>query len=509
MQPSLILDNAAVVDVERGTSRLGSVAIEGDTIRALGSPAQIAPLKDRAGEVLDLTGKTLVPGFNDAHSHLVETGVFQAETGLREVESIADIQDLVRRWAGEQPAGTLLRGWGLQENLLRELRLPTKDELDTVAPDHYVQLIRDDGHASVVNSKLLDCLGFTAETPGADAEGGEPTGVLRARAQGTASKKVAVLEDPAMREQALDVAAREALRVGLTTVQVLEGSDETTGDEYAELVDRMAALPIHTVPWWQTTDLAKIESAGLPRVGGCITLDGAPGSYTGALFEPYSDRPDTNGLLYFDDDELNEFVLDAHRRGCQIALHATCQRAIEQGLQAYESALDAHPKDDHRLRLEHVYGLTTPDQFERMGRRGIVCSTQPAFLHYRMAMYHARFGERWRGIHPHRLALEHGATIAGGSDSPVTPLGPLLGIHCAVNHPAEEQRVDAAEALRWFTCNAAYAAFEEGAKGTITPGKLADLAVLGRNILTEDAAAIKDIPVLMTIVAGQVKYRAD
>jgi predicted amidohydrolase YtcJ len=151
--------------------------------------------------------------------------------------------------------------------------------------------------------------------------------------------------------------------------------------------------------------------------------------------------------------------------------------------------------------------MPTAEQFERMGRRGIICSTQPAFLHYRLDMYRRRFGERWRQVHPHRTALEHGVIIAGGSDSPVTPLYPLLGIHCAVNHPIAAQRVAAAEALRWFTVNAAYAACEENDKGTIAPGKLADLTVLGSDVLTCDPATIKDIAVEATIVAGKVQYR--
>lgn len=506
---NLILRNATVVDVEAGMSSIASIAIQDSRIRAVGPVNEIAVLEEEGFQVVDLTGKTVVPGFIDAHAHLTPTGFSLTEIDVRDARSVQDIKDLVAARAATQRPSTLVRGWGLQEHLLAEKRFPTKEELDAVAPDHFVRIFREDGHSSVVNSKALHYLGYDANTPGVDAAGGEPTGVLRAEAQARADPRFRELETREMRERGLRAAANHALRVGLTTIHTLEGSDTLPHEEVLEVAAILPTLPLHSVMWYQTTLFERVEELQLPRIGGCIMVDGAPGSYTGALFEPYSDRPDTCGTLYFTDEGLNAFVLEAHRRGYQIALHATCQRAVEQALIAYERALDTEPRNDHRLRIEHAYGLPTEGQFQRMAERRIIWSTQPAFLQYRMEMYYARFGPRWRHVHPHRLALAHGVTIAGGSDSFVTPLYPLLGIHCAVNHPVEEQRVGVREALRWFTCNAAYAAFEEDIKGTITPGKLADLTVLKRDILRENALTIKDIPVSMTIVAGAIRYAAE
>jgi len=505
----LILDNSNIVDVANGISTTGSIAIEGGRLQAIGSREEIAAMRTSGTRIVDLTSKTVVPGFIDSHAHLSATGLSLIELDFREARSVSEVQDMVRARAAQQPPGTLLRGWNLYENLLQETRFPTRYELDAVAPDHYVRLFREDGHSSVVNTKLLEHLGYDVGTPGADVTEGELTGVLRAAAQMKAGVPVRELETMQMREEAMRAAGQRALEVGLTTVQTLEGSDQLPHEEYQVAAELALKLPIHALMWYQTTYFERLEGTGLPRIGGCIMLDGAPGSYTGALFDPYSDNPSTNGVLYFEDEEINAFVLEAHRRGYQIAVHATCQRAVEQAIRAYEQALDAFPKEDHRLRIEHGYGMPTPGQFERMGRRGIVLSTQPAFLHYRMDMYYKRFGSRWRGVHPHRLALNHGITIAGGSDSFVTPLYPLLGIHCAVNHPVEEQRVGVREALRWFTINGAYSAFEEEIKGTIAHGKLADLTVLERNILTENALTIKDIPVVMTIVGGRIQYSAE
>jgi predicted amidohydrolase YtcJ len=502
----LILEHTNIINVERGSSATESIAIEGELIQAAGPDNDIAALRSDGTHVINLTGKTVVPGFIDSHAHLAATGLSLIELDLREARSVREVQDLVAGRAVEQPVDTLLRGWNLYENLLCENRFPTRHELDAVAPDHYVRIFREDGHSSVVNTKMLEHLGYDTETPGADVVDGELTGVLRADAQKNAGPRVRELETMEMREQAMRAAGQRALEVGLTTVQTLEGSDTMPHEEYLMAARLTPTLPVHTVMWYQTTYFQRLEGLDLPRIGGCIMLDGAPGSYTGALFGPYSDNPTTTGVLYFADEDINGFVLEAHHRGYQIAVHATCQRAIEQAIRAYEKALDAYPKEDHRMRIEHGYGLPTADQFERMGKRGIILSTQPAFLHYRMDMYYKRFGPRWRQVHPHRLALDHGVTIAGGSDSFVTPLYPLLGIHCAVNHPVEEQRVGVREALRWFTINGAFAAFEEDNKGTITPGKLADLTVLERDILTENALTIKDIPVVMTIVGGKIHY---
>ncbi len=507
MQPAdLVLKNGNVVDVIRGTSGVASIAVVGERIAAVGPYDSLAPLTALTTRVVDLTGKTVVPGFIDAHAHLVATGLSLQELDLSEAQTVRDILDLVAAKAKELPEETLLRGWGIQENLLAENRFPTKEELDAVAPRHYVRLMRSDGHSSVVNTKMLRYLGYTAATPDVEVRGGEPTGVIRATAQANADPLTGKLETPAMRRAAMRAAAERALQVGLTTVHTLEGSKQRPHEEFLEAMEVAATLPIRTVLWYQTPDIPRVQSTGLPRIGGCIMVDGAPGSWTGALFEPYSDRPDTRGVLYFTDEAIESFVLEAHRLGYQIAMHATCQRAVEQALRAYEKALAAYPRPDHRMRIEHGYGMPTRSQLERMAQHGIIWSTQPAFLHFRMDMYYRRFGDRWREVHPHRTALDCGVAIAGGSDSFVTPLWPLLGIHCAVNHPVEEQRVGVREALRWFTINAAFAAFEETDKGTIEAGKLADLTVLGRNILLENALTIKDIPVEMTIVGGQIRY---
>jgi len=462
---TLILAGANIVDVERGSSSIGSIAVHGERIHAVGTVDEIAALTGPETRVIDLSGTTVVPGFIDAHAHLVVTGLSLIEIDLREAQTVADIQDLVSSRATSQPRDTLIQGWGLQEHLLQEKRFPTRQELDSVA-----------------------------------------TGVLRAQAQARIDPLVLDLEAPGQREQGMLAASQRAVEVGLTTVHSLEGSDQLPHECFLNAAELLSSMPIHVVLWYQTTLFERVEDVGLPRIGGCIMVDGAPGSHTGALFEPYSDEPSSSGTLYFSDEDINSFVLEAHRRGYQIALHATCQRAVEQALVAYEKALDAYPKADHRLRIEHGYGMPTAEQFERMGNLGIILSTQPAFLHYRMDMYYERFGPRWREVHPHRLALDHGVTIAGGSDSFVSPLYPLLGIHCAVNHPVEDQRVGVREALRWFTCNAAYAGFEDELKGTIASGKAADLTVLGEDILSANALTIKDIPILMTIVNGEVKY---
>jgi predicted amidohydrolase YtcJ len=503
----LILTNASIVDVVRGESRHGSIAVSGERILAVGADDSISRLGGGETEVIDLAGQTVVPGLIDAHVHFAWAGQSLFDLDLTPARCVRDVLDLLGARARSQAPGTLLRGWGLQDNPQGENRLPNRAELDSVAPDHFVRLTRDDGHASVVNTKTLEYLDYPADKPGLEMVGASPTGVLRKQANYETDARVLPLEPPELVEKAVEAASQQALRVGLTTVHALEGFDDIPHEATAQLAEALTRMPVRTVLWYQTTDVRRAEQLQLRRIGGCIMLDGAPGSHTGALFEPYSDKPTTRGELFFSDEAIRAFVLSAHERGMQVALHATSERAIEQCLNTYESVLEACPRADHRMRLEHGYGLPSVAQLERMARLEVILSTQPAFLNpTRLAMYRMRWGDRWRKSHPHATALRCGVRIAGGSDASVTPMNPLSGIWHAVNHPVEDQRVGVREALRWFTINAAYSGFEEKDKGTIEAGKLADLTVLGRNILTENALTIREIPVVMTIVGGQVRF---
>lgn len=317
-EATLFLRGGNIVDVVTGTGRIGDIAVQGTRIVAVGADDELRPLLGPATAVVDLAGKTVLPGLIDAHVHLVGTGLAMQELDLDGTRSVAEVLALIEAEADRQPPNSLLRGWRLQENLLAENRFPTRRELDGVAPRHYVQLVRADGHSSVVNSMTLRYLGYGPQLADVEADGGEPTGVLRAEPHYRSMSTMARLEQPGVRREAIRKACVEALRVGLTSLQCLEGGIFFLEEDVLDLVAGAQELPVHTLVWYQTTDIARVKELGLPRIGGCILVDGAPGSHTGALFEPYADNPSTNGLLYFADDDLSAFVLAAHREGFPI-----------------------------------------------------------------------------------------------------------------------------------------------------------------------------------------------
>jgi hypothetical protein len=255
-------------------------------------------------------------------------------------------------------------------------------------------------------------------------------------------------------------------------------------------------------------NLSEVFALGLPRVGGCICSDGAFEAHTAALFEPYFDEPDNYGALTYPQEVMDQFILNAHRSGLQIAVHCEAERSIEQVLWAMEKALKAHPRTDHRHRIEH-FELPTPNQIDRLARAGIIASMQPAFIpafigQEDMAVYASLLGRpRLRWVHPYRTILAHGIPISGGSDSPVTEFNPLSGIKAAVLHPNREERVNLRQALEMFTVSAAYSAFEEKEKGSLVPGKLADLTVLAEDPYTVTPEKIDAIKIADVFVAGR------
>jgi hypothetical protein len=319
------------------------------------------------------------------------------------------------------------------------------------------------------------------------------------------------------RRRALRRGAQMALEVGISTVHALEGgSPDGRGwlpqRDVEVLLDEQAALACHTVVYFQSTDLAQAQRWALPRIGGCIWVDGSYFEHTAALFEPYADVSGGCGCLYFAAAELNRFVLDAHRAGMQLSLHAIGDAAIEQVIDAYEEALRADPRRDHRHRIEH-FSLPTPAQIERVASLGIALGMQPNFAQHPPADHNVRSPleqllgtPRYRRRHPYRQIVDAGILVAGGSDADPMPMGPLTGVERLASHPEPERRLSVMEALRLYTLNAARIGFEEHEKGSLSPGKLADLVVLGRDPLREPVESIATIPVDMTFVAGHAAF---
>jgi len=389
---------------------------------------------------------------------------------------------------------------------------PIIEMLDAVVPDRPVYLIGASGHSSAANTHALELIALPEDTPGLlRDENGKPNGLLTNVANSEARSGLSEhlgLEEKA--EAMIPATIKKAHSVGITTIHALEG---TPGGESDELVGNFWAaipnLPLRFVLYYQTLDVDRVVELGLPRIGGCIMLDGDLGPRTAALSEPYIDDPDCYGTLYYSQEEMDAFILEAHKQGLQIALHAVGDAAIEQALDGYEAALDAHPRADHRHRIEHCT-VMREDQILRAQRLGVALAIQPPFnIYWPQEENIPSLGEaRARMVDAVRTLMRPGLLVAGGSDSFVTPLGPMIGVHAAVNHSNPMERVSVHEALQLYTINAAWIGFQEDDRGSLEVGKLGDLVVLGKDPYQIDPRTIKDIPVEMTVIGGNIVYQS-
>jgi predicted amidohydrolase YtcJ len=462
-----------------------------------------------ARKQVDLGGRVVVPGFVDAHTHFFQTGIDAMHVDLAGVADLAELGD--RLHEESRPGG---RAWvfanGFEEESLADAARLTRAELDDVHPRRPVWVNRVDYHSAVVNSAALRRLRIPLGTQGLVlGDDGRPTGILRGEAYFHAKQLVTRSYPVSARDKAIRAAVSMMVPRGITAVHALEGGP-LFGDEGVQAVLRhMDRLPIDVTLFLQEKNPVFAERLGFRHMGGCILIDGSIGSYTAAVDAPYPGEGNERGRLYETARSLRGFVQSVHARDGQLAFHAIGARAIEVVLDTYAAVLDRSPRYDHRHRIEH-FELATDAQIERAVDLGVVVSMQPTFELLwggPTGMYANRLGDGWRRTNRLRDILDAGLRIAGGSDANVTPPDPILAMHAAVNLPNEAQRITPAEALRMTTLDAAYAGFNEGRQGSITPGKDASFVVLDRDPLATDTARIADTTVLQTWCRGRCRFR--
>ncbi|MBW1801546.1 MAG: amidohydrolase [Deltaproteobacteria bacterium] len=387
------------------------------------------------------------------------------------------------------------------------------EELDQVSPKNPVWLVSDTCHSSVVNSIGFREIGLPDDFPGVEKAPatGKPTGgFVTDQSHFSASRRIFASLKKEDIKDLIEKVCHAAIGRGVTTLHAMDGSPDSDR-VFMKVLGCIPEMPLKIIPYFQTMDVERVLGLGLPRIGGCLTLDGAWPEHTVALMEPYHDLPHSKGILFYRDEQVNGFVRKAHEADLQIAMHAIGDAAIEQLLRSYEDVMEMVPRADHRHRIEH-FSLPLNDHIERAKNLGLTAAVQPMFSYEwggNQGAYVQYLGEERAGrIENFRALLDHKMNICGGSDSPVTPVNPLLGIHAAVNNPFFDHRITVDEAIRLFTYNGAYAAFEEKDKGSIEVGKSADLVVLSENPRTVDSEKIRDIGVIMTLVDGQIVYEA-
>ena len=510
-----------------------AVAVVGGRVAAVGTTADLAAWRGPATRVLDAGGARVVPGFNDSHVHFMGGGLQLDNVDLRQAPSPQEFARLIGERVQKTPAGEWVLGGDWDDQLWNPPALPTSQLIDAVSPATPVFVNRFDGHMAVANSVALKLAGVTAATP--DPPGGvivrdaagNPTGLLKDAAMGLINKVIPPFTS-ARRAQALTRALEHAASLGVTSVRDMgpDAGDLSAYADFAEsgrLTVRISAAPSE-LQWADQARLGIRRGFGTPlfRLGAVKGFaDGSLGSTTAYFFEPYTDAPATRGLLA---DEMiplegmRERLTGADAAGLQLCIHAIGDQAISVVLDLFTAVTSANGARDRRLRIEHAQHLAAKD-FDRFASLGVVAAVQP---------YHAIDDGRWaerrigperiKTTYPFRTFLDKGVRLALGSDWPVAPLNPLLGIYAAVTratldgkHPdgwVPAQKITVEEAVRGYTAGSAYAEFTEGEKGTLAAGALADIVILSDDIFTIAPARIRDVKVRTTIVAGQVVYDA-
>ena len=497
--------HVATLDPSHKQGRCVLVGDDGTVEQVLDSrPKGLGP----STRVIDCRGGALVPGFHDTHVHLTATGLI---SGDRDLGACSDVPAMLARVRKLAAHDNLIYAGGFDDSATTDRRPPTRAELDDAAGDKPALLSRVDGHSCVANAAALALLGCDPNSPGVEKDAtGTPTGKLSGAASYQAQHDFVRALPKAMLRRADREAAEAALAGGITTLHnVIEG--DAAYEELAEIYIDNAILPVHVISKSCTTSVAKAKRLGGRLFGGDIFVDGSIGSRTAALREPYHDGGG-KGLLYLDREQLADLFGEAVQAGLSLGVHAIGDDAIEQVIAAWESVVHKRGTlSSVRPSIDH-FEIAKPDQIARAGRLGLMLAMQPAFDHLwggEGGMYERRLGaERARGMNLFRLARRHGCVVCGGSDSPVTKFSALLGLHSLVNHHVAEERLSVEEALRAYTCDAAKLAFLEDRCGRIAPGLVADFAILERRLEEVPQAALKDVRVMMTVVAGEVRYSA-
>ncbi len=508
-----------------------AIAISGGRILAVGSRALIEAGAGKNPEIIDLKGAALYPGFTDAHAHLLGIGMREMTLNLEGTPSVAALVETVAENISKTDKGEVLFGRGWIETGWPEARMPNRDDLDPVSDGRLVILRRADGHALVANSAALDAAGIADETP--DPSGGKierdaagrATGILIDNAMGLIEPLLGDLDDARKRE-AYAKAADVYAAYGWTGMHNMSADPDDI--ELTETLSDDGAISIRVYSVIDKSGIDKLAATG-PRQsknGRAITravklyMDGALGSRGAALSTPYSDRPDTSGLLLMDHDEAMRDFEKAIAAGLQVCTHAIGDRGNTLLLDWYEEAFSAHPdKTDLRWRDEHTQILHTED-ITRFAALGVIASMQPSHAIGDLFFAPDRLGnDRLAGAYAWRALIDAGAIIAGGSDAPVERGDPLIEFYAAVARKSldgfsganwrPEQAVTREEALKMFTIWPAYASFQENELGTIEPGKRADFTVFSKDIMTVSEADILTAKPVMTVVDGEIIFRAE
>ncbi len=543
IQPDVIYKNGNILTVDDQNSIVQSVAIKGNRFCAVGTNEEVMATAGSETKIVDLNGKTVIPGIIDSHNHILDAGTLMEGIMLFGIASIEDLKQVIAEKVKITPKHEWIQGGGWIESQFKEYRMPTRWDLDEVAPDHPVVLNRLFAR-SVCNSKALELAGLTKDSPepkrgsmDRDPETGELTGVFRNGAQGLIHRVIprGEIEDvQAMIERRIKLAMNEYVRWGITSV--LDPGVSVSLMRAYQSVYQKGEMPlrVHMMP--EAYGLAAIfsdkcdpsDTEGILKYIGIkspfgdewlsigalkFAMDGGIGSKTAMMNGPWVDGTKSEIPLRLDLDVMRELFIKAHRLGWSIGIHTCGDMAQDIAVDAFDKAISAYPRDDVRHNIIHGY-LPTKYSLDLMKKHNIAVSLQPGFMYVEGDIYwDALTEEQIHYFKPIRTYLDHGIKVACNSDMTSAHYDPFYGMYSVVARKTsqgrslgEKEKVSREEMLRLFTINGAWLTFEEKTKGSIEVGKLADMAVLSDNILTVAEDEIKNLTVDLTVIDGKIAY---
>jgi predicted amidohydrolase YtcJ len=535
----LVIKNAKIVTIDKDNPRAEAVAVKDEFIIAVTTSDKIEQyIEEGTTTVIDARGRLVIPGLNDAHIHFMSGGESMMQLDFRYVHDVQTIQQMVAEKVEHAKPGELISGRGWEHETFPDKKWPTKEILDTVAPNNPVILSRADGHSSWVNSYVLNMSGITKDTPDPpngtvvkDPVTGEPTGILKEGAGRLLKVRSTVQLTSEEREQradeALELALAEARRTGVTSIQQLNGEYERfqrfiDGGKLTCRVTFNMAMPNDN----KEESFKKLDELRqqYPQENNWIRLgylkvfiDGTLGSGTALMFEPFTDDPSTSGLSMMPYEKFEELIVAADARGFQTGTHAIGTKGNHWVLNAVEKAMEVNGRRDHRHRSEHAQILRL-DDIPRFAELGVVASMQPTHCITDKRFAEKRIGlERCKGAYAWQRLLDVGAKIAFGTDWPVEPMDPLEGLYAAVTRkdragePGEgwfpDQKLSMEKAIELYTLGAAYAEFMEDCKGMIKVGYLGDMVIFNNDLMTIPPEEIMPSKVDVTVVGGKVVFQ--
>jgi predicted amidohydrolase YtcJ len=525
--PDLVIVNAKVHTVDAAKPAAEAVAVCGDRIARVGTTAEVRALATAATRVIDANGRLLIPGFNDAHVHLISGAEELVGVDLRPAKSEQEFARLLGDYAKRQPKGRWIQGGYWDHEAWPSRALPTHGSIDAAAPDNPVFVQRLDGHMGVANALAMKLAGITRDTPAPDGgtivrdASGEPTGVFKDHAMDLVAKAI-----PADTVEEIIDKARAALRhaasLGITTIQdITDSAAELRAYQElrarGELTARIYSIQNHGIEGLKAAGVTTGFGDDWIRVGGIkLFADGSMGSGTAAFFAPYTDDPSTSGLLIQPPDALRKAIFDADAAGFQVVVHAIGDRANAIVLDAIGALERERGPRDRRPRIEHAQVVRAADK-PRFAALGVIASIQPSHCIDDMRWAEKRIG-RDRSVIAYNFEsfVDAGARIAFGTDWYVEPLNPMLGLYAAVTRQFTDgtppggwfpdEKITMAQAVEFYTLGSAYAEFQEKDKGSITEGKLADMVLLSRDVFSIPPREILDTKAVLTIVGGRIVH---